>query len=58
MSRLIAKRNQEAFWSRFERDQAASLPQDQWSEWVNKLPVGEFMAMVDLRPPPVRIQRR
>lgn len=49
MSKLIAKRDQEAFWSRFERDQAASMTKEQWGEWVNSLPRPEFMAMVNLK---------
>lgn len=50
MSTLIAKRNLEAFWSRYKRDQAAAMSKDQWDDWVDSMPREEFMAMVSLRP--------
>lgn len=45
----IASRHRSAFSERFERDQAAEMTNDKWDEWVNALPVHEFMAMISLK---------
>lgn len=47
----IAKRNESALLARYEKDGVASMTHEQWGEWVNTLPLPEFMAMMSLRGP-------
>jgi len=49
MAARIAKRTIAAFWERYERDNVKDMTPDQWGEWVNALPIAEFMAMTDLK---------
>lgn len=38
-------KNVRQFVARFERDNARDLAPEQWGEWVDHLPIPEFMAM-------------
>lgn len=38
------------FIARFERDNARDMTPEQWGEWVNALPIPEFMAMCCMTP--------
>ncbi len=44
----IRQRNREALVERIERDGASSMEPAQWESWVDALPLGEFMALIDL----------
>jgi hypothetical protein len=54
----IRERNLAAFWARYERDDVRGMTPEHWGEWVNALPLPEFMAMVSLRQPEPRRTRR
>lgn len=48
----------ESFGKRYERDGVHAMTREQWGEWVNALPMPEFMAMIDLCSPPMSKPRR
>lgn len=48
MNRIIRQRNREALVDRIECDGVASMEPTQWGLWVDALPLGEFMALIDL----------
>lgn len=43
-------KNIRQFIARFERDNAGDLTPEQWGEWVDGLPIPEFMAMCCMTP--------
>lgn len=52
MPTKVAKRAMASLRERYERDYETISTADKWGEWVNSLPVSEFMALVSLREPP------
>lgn len=44
----MSKRAMSAFKDRYERNHVIEMTPEQWGEWVNGLPISEFMAMMDL----------
>lgn len=58
----LSQKNEAAFRARFEADNVAAMTKEGFDVWVDKLPIGEFMAMMSLRPeyspPPLSDERR